>query len=156
MPLTGPGHAVQNHDGLLLDHRVLPPGGENRFEAVAFAIPARPGRPAVTKTGEAKRHGGRRAGDGRPELTIEPGLAMEAHATCTHAQYIEFKRQVAREFLAICSLRHDICRNLIRVWVQAQGEAGRLTKTWAAADLQQYEARIAALERLVGHWSSSL
>ena len=67
----------------------------------------------------------------------------------THS--IEFKRQVAQEFLAGETLhglakRHDVCRNLIRVWVQKY-EAGDL----AAADLlQQYEARIAALERLVG------
>jgi transposase len=37
----------------------------------------------------------------------------------THS--IEFKRQVAQEFLAGLhglAKRHDICRNLIRVWVQ--------------------------------------
>ena len=39
----------------------------------------------------------------------------------THS--IEFKRQVAQEFLAGQTLhglakRHDVCRNLIRVWVQ--------------------------------------
>ena len=71
----------------------------------------------------------------------------------THS--IEFKRQVAQEFLAGETLhglakRHDICRNLIRVWVQ-KFEAGDFDEDGAAADLlQQYEARIAALERLVG------
>jgi transposase-like protein len=71
----------------------------------------------------------------------------------THS--IEFKRQVAQEFLAGETLhglakRHDICRNLIRVWVQKY-EAGAFDEDAAAADLlQQYEARIAALERLVG------
>jgi len=72
----------------------------------------------------------------------------------THS--IEFKRQVAQEFLAGETLhglakRHDICRNLIRVWVQKY-EAGDFDEdAQAAADLlQQYEARIAALERLVG------
>ena len=71
----------------------------------------------------------------------------------THS--IEFKRQVAQEFLAGETLhglakRHDICRNLIRVWVQKY-EAGDFDEDAAAADLlQQYEARIAALERLVG------
>ena len=71
----------------------------------------------------------------------------------THS--IEFKRQVAQEFLAGETLhglakRHDICRNLIRVWVQKY-EAGVFDEDAAAADLlQQYEARIAALERLVG------
>jgi transposase len=71
----------------------------------------------------------------------------------THS--IEFKREVAQEFLAGETLhglakRHDICRNLIRVWVQKY-EAGAFDEDAAAADLlQQYEARIAALERLVG------
>ena len=72
----------------------------------------------------------------------------------THS--IEFKRQVAQEFLAGETLhglakRHDICRNLIRVWVQKY-EAGAFDEDAAAADLlQQYETRIAAaLERLVG------
>ena len=71
----------------------------------------------------------------------------------THS--IEFKRQVAQEFLAGETLhglskRHDICRNLIRVWVQKY-EAGGFDEDVQTADLlQQYEARIAALERLVG------
>ena len=73
-----------------------------------------------------------------------------------HRTYsIEFKRQVAQEFLAGETLyglakRHDICRNLIRLWVQKY-ETGAFDEEAAAADLlQQYEARIAALERLVG------
>ena len=71
----------------------------------------------------------------------------------THS--IEFKRQVAQEFLTGetfygLAKRHAICRNLIRVWVQKY-EAGNFDDDAAAADLlQQYEARIAALERLVG------
>ena len=71
----------------------------------------------------------------------------------THS--IEFKRQVAQEFLAGETLhglakRHDISRNLIRVWVEKY-QAGVFDEDAAAADLlQQYEARIAALERLVG------
>jgi transposase len=68
---------------------------------------------------------------------------------------VAFKRQVAEEFLAGETLyglakRHDLCRNLIRVWV-AKYEAGGLDEDAKAADLiQAYEARIAALERLVG------
>ena len=71
----------------------------------------------------------------------------------THS--IEFKRQVALVFLAGLTIlgiakRHTICRNLIRVWVQKY-EAGDFDEDAAAADLlEQYEARIAALERLVG------
>jgi transposase len=68
---------------------------------------------------------------------------------------MEFKRQVAQEFLGGETLhglakRHGICPNLIRIWVQKY-EGGDFDKDAAAADLlQQYEARIAALERLVG------
>ena len=68
---------------------------------------------------------------------------------------IEFKRQVAQEFLAGETLhglakRHDLSRNLVRIWVQKY-EAGALDEDAAAADMiQEYEARIAALERLVG------
>ena len=71
----------------------------------------------------------------------------------THS--IEFKRLVAQEFLGGETLhglakRHDICRNLIRVWVQKY-EVGEFDEDAQAADLlQQYEGRIAALERLVG------
>ena len=68
---------------------------------------------------------------------------------------VEFKRQVAQEFLSGDTLhglakRHDISRNLIRVWVEKY-EAGAFDDDVQAADLiQGYEARIAALERLVG------
>jgi len=68
---------------------------------------------------------------------------------------IEFKRQVAREFIAGETLhglakRHDVSRNLIRIWVQKY-EAGAFDEDATAADMiQEYEARIAALERLVG------
>jgi len=77
----------------------------------------------------------------------------------THS--IEFLRQVAQEFLAGETLhglakRRDICRNLIRVWVQKY-EAGDFDEDAQAADLlQQYEARIAALERLVGRQALEL
>jgi transposase len=68
---------------------------------------------------------------------------------------VAFKRQVAEEYLAGETLhglakRHDISRNLIRVWL-AKYEAGAFDNDAQAADLlQAYEARIAALERLVG------
>lgn len=73
-----------------------------------------------------------------------------------HSSYsVEFKRQVAQEYLAGETLhglakRHLISRNLIRIWV-AKYEAGAFDDDAKAADLlQAYEARIAALERLVG------
>ena len=68
---------------------------------------------------------------------------------------VEFKRQVALEYLAGDTLkglsrRHDISRNLVRLWVK-KFEAGEFDEDAVAVDLvQQYEARIAALERLVG------
>jgi transposase len=68
---------------------------------------------------------------------------------------IEFKRQVAQEFIAGetlhgLSARHGVSRNLIRVWVM-KFEAGAFDEDAEAADLlQEYEAKIAALERMVG------
>jgi transposase-like protein len=68
---------------------------------------------------------------------------------------VEFKRQVAQEYLGGETLhglarRHDISRNLVRVWVEKY-EAGAFDEDANSADLlQAYEARIAALERLVG------
>lgn len=68
---------------------------------------------------------------------------------------IEFKRQVAQDYLAGETLhslarRHDLSRNLIRIWIQ-KVEAGAFDDEAAAADtIEAYEARIAALERLVG------
>lgn len=77
----------------------------------------------------------------------------------THS--VTFKRQVAQEFLAGETLhglakRHDLSRNLIRVWVEKY-EAGAFDDDTQAADLiQAYEARIAALERLVGRQALEL
>ena len=68
---------------------------------------------------------------------------------------IEFKRQVAQEYLAGETLhglakRHEINRNLVRIWV-AKYEAGSFDNDVIAAELVQTQgARIAALERLVG------
>ena len=72
-----------------------------------------------------------------------------------------FKRQVAEEFIAgetlhALSKRHDISRQLIQIWV-AKFEAGALDEDLQAADLiQEYEARIAALERMVGRQALEL
>ena len=54
---------------------------------------------------------------------------------------VAFKRQVCEEFLAGETLhglakRHDLCRNLIRVWV-AKYEAGGFDDDAGAADLIQ-------------------
>jgi transposase len=72
------------------------------------------------------------------------------------AHSIAFKRQIAQEFLSGevslhgLAKRTDICRNLIRVWVERY-ERGELDDEVEAANLlEQYDARIAALERMVG------
>ena len=68
---------------------------------------------------------------------------------------IDFKRQMAEAYLAGSTLhslakQHDVCRNLIRVWVQKY-EAGEFDDDAEAASmLHEYEAKIAALERKVG------
>ena len=73
-----------------------------------------------------------------------------------HRPYsIEFKRQAVLEYLGgdtlhALSKRHDVSRNLIRIWI-AKYEAGEFDEEAKATDLlQQYEAKIAALEHLVG------
>ena len=83
--------------------------------------------------------------------------AMTRHRSHSAA----FKRQVAQEFIAGETLhglsqRHDISRQLIRIWV-GRFEAGALDEDVQAADLiQEYEARIAALERMVGRQALEL
>ena len=74
---------------------------------------------------------------------------------------IAFKRQVAQEFISGETLhglakRHDLSRNLVKVWVEKH-EAGALDDDAEAADLlQAYEAKIAALERMVGRQALEL
>jgi transposase-like protein len=83
-------------------------------------------------------------------------------AMAKHRNYsTDFKRQVAQEYLTGETLhslakRHDLSRNLIRIWV-AKYEAGALDDEFRAADLlQEYEAKIAALERMVGRQALEL
>src|SRR6476659_9674414 len=77
--------------------------------------------------------------------------AMTKHRSHSAA----YKRQVAQEFIAgetlhSLSKRHDVSRQLIRIWV-SKYEASALDDDVQAADLlQEYETKIAALERLVG------
>ena len=72
-----------------------------------------------------------------------------------------FKRQVVEEFLAGETLhglsqRHDVSRQPIRIWV-GKYEAGALDGYVQAADLlQEYEAKIAALERMVGRQAQEI
>jgi transposase len=73
-----------------------------------------------------------------------------------HRSYsIDFKRMVVAEYHAGETLhalgrRHDLSRNLIRIWME-KVEAGALDQDMASAELlSEYEARVEALERLVG------
>lgn len=73
-----------------------------------------------------------------------------------HRSYsLEFKRQIVQEYLGGETLnglarRHRISRNLIRLWIQKY-EAGEFSDDAAAAySMEEYEARIALLERKVG------
>ena len=65
-----------------------------------------------------------------------------------------FKRQFVEEYhagttLHALSKRHDICRQVIRVWIEKH-EAGAHDDDAEAVDLiQERDARIVALERLV-------
>lgn len=74
---------------------------------------------------------------------------------------IAFKRQVAGEFIAgetlhALSKRHDVSRQLIRIWV-SKFESGAFDEDVQAADMiQEYEAKIAALERMVGRQALEL
>jgi len=80
---------------------------------------------------------------------------MKAMARQQRSHSIEFKRQVVQEYIAGESLyglakRHDLSRQLIRVWVEKY-EAGGLDADAQAADLlHEYETKIVALERMVG------
>src|SRR5919109_1056076 len=87
---------------------------------------------------------------------------FEEKAMVKHRSHsVAFKRQVAEEFLAGETLhglakKHDVTRNLIRIWV-AKYEAGEFDEDVEAADrLQEYEAKIAALERMVGRLTMEL
>jgi transposase len=70
---------------------------------------------------------------------------------------IDFKRQLIQEYLSgeatlhALARRYDISRNLLRPWA-AKYEAGELGDERAfAATVAEHEARIAELERKVGH-----
>jgi transposase len=80
---------------------------------------------------------------------------MKAIARQQRSHSIEFKREVVQEYIVGETLyglakRHDLSRQLIRVWVEKY-ESGGLDADAQAADLlHEYETKIAALE-LMGH-----
>src|SRR4051794_1656216 len=74
---------------------------------------------------------------------------------------IEFKRQVVEEHLGGVSLtelarRHDISRELLRIWVKKY-EAGEFASDGPPkSDRRAYEAKIAGLARKVGQLTMEL
>jgi transposase len=68
---------------------------------------------------------------------------------------LAFKKQVVQEYAAGATLNglareHDLSRNLIRIWI-AKCESGEFDADVEAANLlADYEAKIVALERMVG------
>ena len=69
---------------------------------------------------------------------------------------IAFKRQIVQEYVSgevglnTLAKRHELCRHLIRVWIEKY-ERGEFDEEVEAAGLMQhYEAHIAALKRMVG------
>ena len=68
---------------------------------------------------------------------------------------IPFKRMIVESYLNgtalnALSVKHDICRHLIHTWI-VKYEKGEFDSEAVEAELiPEYEARIAALERLVG------
>jgi len=79
---------------------------------------------------------------------------MEAHDLTPHPQHRVQAPGGAGlsggDTLHSLARRHDLSRNLIRIWIP-KFEAGAFNDKPAAADaIEAYEARIAALERLVG------
>jgi transposase len=75
---------------------------------------------------------------------------------------IEFKQQVAEEHLSQgtslnqLARRHDIPRELLRIWVRKY-EAGEFASNGPGkADRRTYEAKIAGLEREVGQLTMEL
>lgn len=68
---------------------------------------------------------------------------------------LEFKRQVCEAYLSGESLhalaaRHELARNLIRIWLQKYRQGGFDEEAEAVLEIEGYRARVAALEQLVG------
>ena len=128
---------------------------------LAAAAPSQPDHHVVVDDGEL-------SATGRNDLSCREALTLlatsgredsdrlrEMRRDRRQAQRVKWTAPVAQEFLGGETLnglsrRHDVSRNLFRIWV-AKYEVGAFDDEFQAADLlQQYEARIAALKRLVG------
>ena len=134
-----------------------------RARAVSATPTSSDGASATTKTRRSKGSlldadlecapGGGQLADW--ELTGIAGLSEdESHGQAPFPQHriqtADRPGILAGETLHGLANRHDLSRNLIRIWVKKY-EAGAFDEDARAADLlQEYEAKIAALERMVG------
>ena len=86
---------------------------------------------------------------------MELGLAGVRLTARHRIHSLSFKKQIVQEYAAGANLNglareHDLSRNLIRIWV-AKSESGEFDPDIEAATLLgDYEAKIVALERMVG------
>jgi transposase InsO family protein len=83
----------------------------------------------------------------------EPGFRRESRWTCSADIRSSSSGRFVREYqtgetLHGLAKRHGISRNLVRIWA-ANAEAGEFDDAAAASILQEYEARIGALKRLI-------
>ena len=84
------------------------------------------------------------------ELSEEEGPCPDTAATAPTSTVGSLPSTTPGEALHALGRRHDLSRSLIRIWVE-KAVAGSLDQDMASAELlSEYEARIAALERLVG------
>ena len=80
------------------------------------------------------------------KLTLSYAANASVLARSTSSSF----QSIGGETLHGLARRHDVSRNLIRIWV-SKLEAGAFDEDVEAAGLlQEYEAKISALERLVG------
>lgn len=83
------------------------------------------------------------------EFTGLPGYRKEE----PHGKAPQSQRRIqtsGREPLHRLAKRHDVSRKLIRIWVQKYEKGAFDDDVQAANLIQEYEARITAVERLVG------
>ena len=134
-------------DGLVTDHRGRVFGSAGDSVIAEFASPVEAVRCAAEIQLELKQRSANLAEDRRMRFRIGVNLG---DVVVEGDNLFGDGVNVAGESLHGLSRRHDVSRNLIRVWV-AKLEAGTYDEDAEAADLlQEYEAKIAALERLVG------
>ena len=92
-------------------------------------------------------------------LLIFPSRAFKEEGHMTKRRHrrhsIPFKRMIVEAYfngtaLNALSVEYDLCRHLIRTWIEKYENGEFDAETEQSEQIPEYEARIAALERLVG------